>query len=277
MAIKLYAKLPLLLLILLASCANPYRQFYRPSPGLENARNHSAYDSSATGLAVYTTDNFDRDTAILYSQSYWPIGSSSFSAGASLITEANLRSQARMVGAHAVLIKSSYSHTVQGAIPINVPQTSTTYSSGTATAYGRGGYATAYGTGKSTTYSSQTVMTPYSVARYEVGALFFAKIKHRLGIVAFPLKDEDRRKLQSNAGVIVVAVAEETPAFFADIFAGDYLIEVAGEKIYSSKAFRQILDKHEGVEVELLLVRDGKKIRKLVKILDIHSPKSAKQ
>jgi hypothetical protein len=266
-----YATLSLLLVFFVVGCANPYKQFYQPYPGFEDARKSRQYDSSASGLAVYTytTDNFERDTAILVSKGYWPIGQSSFSAGAALITEANLRSQAQEIGAHAVLVSSSYSHTAQGAVPINVPQTSTTYSSGTATAYGSGGYATAYGTGTATTYSSQTVMMPYSVAMYNVGALFFAKVKHRLGLAVVPLTDEDRRKLQSNTGLRVFAVVEETPAFFADIFVGDYLIKVAGKPTYSVEAFAQILNTHEGEEVEIVLVRDGKEIRKLVRLSQI--------
>jgi hypothetical protein len=144
----------LLITVFLATGCNPYTQFYRPNPGFEDARQLPTYDHDATGLSIFSTNNFDRDMPILVSKGYWPIGQSSFNAGAGDITEANLKAQASQVGAHAVLVSSKYSHTVQGALPTNVPTTSTTHSTGTATAYGPGGYATAYGSGASTTYGS---------------------------------------------------------------------------------------------------------------------------
>lgn len=256
----------LITILVVTGCVNPYTQFYRPNPGFEDARQLPSYDHDARGLSIFLTNNFDRDMPILVSNGYWPVGQSSFNAGAAAITETNLRAQASQVGAHAVLVSSNYSHTVQGALPVNLPTTSTTYSTGTATAYGSGGYATAYGSGVSTTYGSQTVMVPYSVARYDVGAVFFAKVKHRLGVVVVPLTDAERKQLGTNSALRVFAVVEGTPAFFADVLSGDYVLELAGKPAYSVPAFTQLVKEHEGQTVEVSLQRGDKRITKSVSI-----------
>ena len=114
------------------------------------------------------------------------IGASFLNAGVNRVKESQLRAQAERVGAQVVLVSSQYTHTVTGAIPLTVPTTSTTTSSGSATAYGAGGSVTATGTGTSTTTGSQTVLMPYSVQRADFGAVYFARVKSRLGPSPLP-------------------------------------------------------------------------------------------
>lgn len=160
-----------------------------------------------------------------------------------------------------MLVSSKFSHAVSGAIPLTLPNTTTSYSSGTATAYGSGGSVTAYGSGTTTTYGTQTTYIPYTVNRSDFNAIYFARIKPRIGFLAEPLDDEAKRRLQSNSGVRVVVVTEGSPAFDANILPGDILISFGGETVRSVDHYQELLKTLSGEAVDLVLNRDDRLIK----------------
>lgn len=243
----------------LVGCANPYREFYTSSPNVQDARSIPTYDHSILDIRIHSTSDFQSDIRALVQQSYVVIGQTSFNASADYISEANVRDQAVKVGAHVVLISAKHSHTISGAIPLSVPQTSTSYTTGSATANGPYGSATAYGNATTTTYGSQTVMMPYSVARYDAGAVFFAKYKPRLGIVPMPLSDELRKLQQSNQGILADIIIEKSPAFLAGILPGDIVMFANGKPLYAPEDLSSMLADTSTQTVNLDVVRDGKK------------------
>src|SRR6266436_5457950 len=117
-------------LVFLAGCANPYAQFYH-STADPNMLARSMIVSSAP-LVIYTTSDFPKDVDGLIRKGFVPIGNSSFNAGSAAVSERQLRSQAAEVHAQVVLISSHYTHTVTGAIPLVLPNNSTSYSTGSA-------------------------------------------------------------------------------------------------------------------------------------------------
>lgn len=255
--------LALLSIMILTSCANPYAQFYRGQP---DARTLVQYEPSAEPLKVYTTDNFDRDIRVLVTKGYFVIGNSSFNAGGNAVTEAQLQEQAKRVGAQVVLVASQYTNTVSGAVPLVLPNNTTSYSSGTATAYGSGGYATAYGSGTTTTYGTQTVMMPYQTQRFDFGAVYLAKGKQRVGLYPKPLDDETRKTLGTNKGLIVDLVVEGSPAFMADVLPGDILVSVAGQPVYSLEQYITLLGTLEGKPVAFEILRNGVSLEKQITV-----------
>lgn len=250
--------------LLLAGCANPYAQFYR---GIPDARLRPSYEVVQGDLQIYGTDNFDRDTQALMRRGYSPIGQASFNAAANQVSESQLRQQAKKIGAHVVLVASKYTHTVSGAVPLAIPQTTTSYSSGSATAYGSGGVVNAYGSGTTTTYGSQTMMMPYSVARSDFSAMFFAKTKARLGIYPRAVDDETQKRLQTNTGISVLVVSEGTPAFVADVLPGDVILGIGTDSVQSVEHFYKLLDKYQGQTTVFKIDRGGKHIEKNIEIL----------
>lgn len=247
---------------LLAGCANPVAQHYQ---GMTDVRSKPGYDSSVSGVEIFTTDDFTRDRLQLARRGFFPIGQSSFNAAASAMNETKVREQAAAIGAHIALVSSRYTHTVTGATPMPVPTRSTAYSSGMASAIGPSGAVTAYGSGTTTTVGQQTVMVPYSVQRADFGVLFFAKAKTRVGLLVVPLDDETRRRLQSNSGVKVEAVVDNSPAFAANILPGDVLLSIAGRPT-TPDSFHEVLKEHEGQIVPFALDRDGRRLEKKVTI-----------
>jgi len=189
--------------LLISACSNPYSQFYR---GMPDARVRPDYIPTTEALKIFSTDNFERDTKALMQKGYWPVGSSSFNAASNSVTEAQLREQANNIGAHAVLIASKFTHSVSGTIPLTLPNTTTSFSTGSATAYGPGGPVTAYGNTTTTTYGTQTTYIPYTVNRSDFNAVYFMKAKSRIGLVVEPLDDATHRQLEQNSGVRVGVV-----------------------------------------------------------------------
>ncbi|HLS55398.1 MAG TPA: PDZ domain-containing protein [Zeimonas sp.] len=249
-------------MVLLAGCANPVAQFYQ---GMTDVRSKPAYDASARGVQIYTTDDFERDRLRLARKGFFPIGQSTFNAAASSVGEAQVLEHATAIGAHIVLVASRYSHTVTGATPLTIPNSSTSFSSGTATAYGPGGTVQAYGTGTTTTYGSQTVMVPFSVARSDFTMLFFAKNKNLVGISPVPLDDATRQRLQTNIGARVESVVDDSPAFVADILPGDVVLSIDGAPV-TENSFWGLIKQHAGRRVNFELDRGGTRLTKDVQI-----------
>jgi len=106
---------------------------------------------------------------------------------------------------------------------VTTPTTTTSYSTGTATAYGSRGPVTAYGSGTTTTYGSTTNYVPITVQRVDYGAVYFVKQRFGLGVFIRDLNDSERQDLQTNRGVAVRLVVDDTPAYNADILVGDVI------------------------------------------------------
>jgi membrane-associated protease RseP (regulator of RpoE activity) len=257
-------KVCLICVLFLASCANPYAKFYQ---GLPDARYLAGYDAVKGGLQIYGTDDFDRDSPALIRRGYFPVGRASFNAASNSVTEAQLREQAGKIGAHAVLASSKYTHTITGAMPLTMPQTTTSYSTGTATTSGPGGTVNVQGSGMTTTYGSQTVLMPYSIARSDFGAIFFVKVRSRVGLFCVATDEQTCKRLQTNSGVMVKEVIEGSQAFKADILPGDVVLAVGNDKIQSLEDYIRLIDKYEGQTVVFRLDRDGKSLEKQIEIL----------
>ena len=261
-----------MVVVLIAGCANPYSQFYK---GESDARLQPGYDPSARSLLIYSTDNFEKDKLSLIRRGYLPIGAASFNSSAGQVTESHLKEQATKIGAHAVLLSVKFSHTVSGAVPLTVPQNTTTFSTGNATAYGRAGSVSAYGNSVSTTYGTQTLMMPYTVERSDFSAIFFAKFKPRIGLYVGELDDSLRKQLQRNSGVVVLAVVDDSPAFRANIVPGDVLISIDDTEVVNISSYTSAMRSAEGNTANLRVVRNEKILEVKVPVtkLEDRSPK----
>jgi len=267
----------LLTLFALAACANPYSQFYH---GIPDARVNPYYEALPGDVQIYTTNDFDRDVHIWMRKGYFVVGNSSFNGTSSAGSEGQIRAQAKKVGAQVVLISSKYTHTVTGAMPLTLPNNSTSYSTGSATAYGAGGMVNAYGSGTTTTYGTQTVMMPYSIQRADFGAIYFAKTKSRLGLQfsqSAQIDIETRKRLGTNAGIKIFEIVEGSPAFKANVFPGDILLSIGDDEVDSQEEFVKLLDKYEGQSVTIKLYRDGKILKKNLKILSFQKEETQQQ
>lgn len=248
--------------LVLSSCAtNPYAQYYS---GSSNARQEQNYVHTSEPIRIIHSDDIDRDTKKLMAKGYTPIGRSTFNAGSNKVNDNQVLEQADLIGAQVVLTASKYTNTESGAVPINVPNVTTTNSSASATAYGNKGTVNAYGTGTTTTYASNTVYMPYNIRRSDFFALYFAKTKTIVGAYTEPLNDEMKKKLQSNSGVRVFLVADDSPAFDANILPGDILLTFNGIPIKSVENYQELIKQDGRAGILFTIYRDGKTLKKKI-------------
>jgi serine protease Do len=223
------------IIILLASfvltgcVTSGHQKFYRPD---EQIASHPDVELLREGQTptIYASQDLDRDEKILVSRSYIRIGYSSFNGA--LEGQEAVSAQARRVGASVVLVKSQYTDTQTTTIPLFVPNTATTYGSGTM--FGYGGSATYYGS--STTYGTAVVPMTTQHRRHDQVALYFAKLnrKFKYGLLVVELPPEARAAIQRNTAALIEIVMEQSPAFYANILPGDILLAVDGKEVRSA-------------------------------------------
>jgi S1-C subfamily serine protease len=100
----------------------------------------------------------------------------------------------------------------------------------------------------------------------DYGAVYFVKQRFGLGVFIRDLNDSERQDLQTNRGVAIRLVVDDTPAYNADILVGDVITAIDTAPISNARAFNAALSGRGGKVVVLSLVRRGKQIEKSVQL-----------
>jgi hypothetical protein len=253
--------------LVLAGCANGYRDFYREIPGATPGIIAKRRVAPAPDAPIVDHSGLNpHDIIAQYGeQGYGAIGYSSFNGGKA--AESGAIEQGKKVGADIVVISNpQYTGTRSSVIPIVTPTTSTSYTAGSATAYGRGGPVTAYGSSSTTSYGSQTNYIPVNTDRFDYAAVYMVKLKSYLGIRYRDLTPEERGTIQSNRGSVVALVVKGSNAFRADILTGDIILAVNGERVDDSDALGKMIEADRGTDVRLSIRRGSEVIEKTVPV-----------
>jgi len=255
--------------VILTGCATGYKDFYKAvngaTPELIAARR--AGPPPATP-AVERAQPGDKKliVAAYEKRGFSLIGYSAFNSGKNESERAAIQ-QGQEVGADLVLILNpKYTGSVTTSVPIVTPTTSKSYSSGTATAYGAGAPVTAYANSTTTTYGTTTNYVPITVNRSDYAALYFIKIRIRLGAIFRNLSDLERQDLQTNKGVVINAIVDGSPAFDADILIGDMVLSVDGQAVTNVTGLQAMLAERAGKQITFGLLRRGQKIEKNIQL-----------
>lgn len=237
---------------ILVACASGYQQFYKP---YIDARTLPDVQLLGNGDApkVFSSNDIERDVKIAISKGYRPIGESSFNG--EIESEQAVVNQAKSVGAVLVLVNSKFTESRTITTPLFLPNSQTTYNSGSV--YGTYGGANYSGT--STTYGTTVVPITTHQQRYDQTAVYFVKSTRKLKFGLYPvdLTPELRSKYERNTGAVIDIVAEESPAFAANVLPGDILIELNGTPIINAKHALEIMQSTSP--------KDGKCILKVIR------------
>jgi len=241
-------------------CKNPYADFYHP---YQTVVGNNLFVQPQGDPAIYSySTNVDQDNRAMRENGFVMVGYSSFNGNGNAGSQGNVIAQARTVGASVVMVKNARAGTQTGVMPYttyNPGQIITTNSSGTANAYGTGGYAYGNYQGTSTTYvpgTSSTQMIPYTVQRYDFLATYWARVsKIRLGVVYLNLPTEMRQRLQRNTGVVADLIMKGSPAFISNILVGDVILKVNDDEVIDSNGFGGLLNRYAGKQVILTIIR----------------------
>lgn len=255
--------------ITLASCASGYSSFYTPSadatPEVIAARRVAP--PPATPLLERSTPADPETILAAYAKrGYVMIGNSMFNSGKAE-SESSALKQGSAVGADLVLVLNpQYTGSITSSVPLTTPTTTTSHTSGSATAYGPSGTVNAYGNATTTTYGSKTTYIPMTVHRSDYGAVYFVKQRFNLGAFARDLNDSERQDLQSNQGAVVQIIVDDSPAFRADILPGDIVRAIDGLSVPNKAGFYDLLEKRRGRLITLSLIRRGQQLEKSVQL-----------
>jgi hypothetical protein len=248
--------------MLLAGCAQGFSQYYHDSTkGIDVA---PYIEGTTADPQLMAGNDVKSDGLRMVENGYVLLGYSDFYGPK--INENKAVEQAKKVKATVVIVYSKFKDTVSGASPLVLPDTKTSTTNVTASAFGSGGYATGYGTGTTTTYGTKTTYIPYSIDRFDQGATYWAKRKYPpiLGAYGKDLPPELRQRIGSNKGLLVDVVVKDSPAYRADIVNGDILRKINNTEIYDESTLGSAVKANAEKKVSILLIRDGKEIVKEV-------------
>ena len=254
----------LLTLFLMGCGSNPYKDFYQPNPQMVQAPKEKKEQIKEYPVEIIRVggnpDDLEKSIQNYSRSGFGILGYSNFQA--SEVNDDQLIAQAREVGATKALLGVKYLRTNSGSMPLTLPNTQTTFHSGSLSGYG--GYGSYSGT--STTYGTRTTYIPYSVNRYEYIAAYLKKITYKLGIrYDLELPNEIKQKLGTHKGVLIKTVVKNSPAYNADILEGDVIKKMNGLIVDDGRhldLYLKGLDSGENVQFEIL--RNNEKILKQV-------------
>lgn len=243
-------------------CANPYSKFYTDyTMGADILENPDVIIPTDQPKLIQGS-NIENDSKQMLENGYFLLGVSNFNAGN--VNQNSAIEHAVKVHADTVIAYSQYTGTVTGSMPLTLPDTQTTYHSGSI--YGSGG-GSAYYTGSSTTYGTTTTYMPYSVHRYDYFATFWVKAKPlSLGVHCGDLTDELRRKIESNKGVYITTVVKGSPAFDNDLLTGDIICKINNIEVSNATHFINLIAENKEQRIELEIFRNGKTIVKQIQL-----------
>jgi hypothetical protein len=249
----------LLLALLLSGCENPYRKYYQPNAGMTPeilAQRRVAPPPERP--EVYRGNDPNSDLAALMDDGYAVIGHSSFNGTAE--NENAMVEQAKAVGADRVVIYGKYARTIQTAMPLTVPTTQTSTTTGTV--FGSGGMATV--SGYTTTHGSETTYVPISIDRYDFLAYYLVKIRYSFGAHYRNLTTSESQQIGSVNGVTLIGIAHGSPAAAAGFVPGDIITKVNDQAVVDMKQFQQLLTENQGKATKLTMFRSGKLVERTI-------------
>lgn len=248
---------------LMVGCATPYSQFYYDQTGGVDITTNTIVILSKDEPQIFrgNIDNQEEETLQMFEDGYSLVGYSSFNAGN--VNEKQAITQAKNVHASVVITYSKYTGTVSGILPLTLPTTQTSNTTLSGNVYGSGESAIYSGTARTTTYGSRTTYIPYSVNRNDYLATYWIKTKPlTFGVYIRDLPTEMRLELQSNKGVLVIAVVKGSPAFQADILRGDVIRKIGDIEMYDGETCKKTISGYAGQKVNVVILREGKEIVK---------------
>ena len=214
----------------LFGCVNNYEKFYTAGwPNIPNALAPSSANE-VTILNVSVNENTYRE---MIENGFAYKGHSGWTGPAQ--AQSLAKSHAANIGASHIILSSELLSTEMRNIPIVLPNTQTTYHSGSYSGYGSGygGYSSGTYGGTSTTYGTQTTYIPIQNNIYESHAYYFVKTdtsKRKFGASFLEVSSEITSQLGVN-GAVQLIVIKNTPAYYADFISGDVVVELSGKKI----------------------------------------------
>ena len=251
-------------ILMISGCVSPYSKFYTDNTGGDDITKDKKYIITNNEPEVRQGTDPINDQLLMLENGYFMIGSSVFNAGN--VSEEGAISKAKEIHASVVLLCSRYSETESGYTPLTLPNTSTSSTTANGNIYGQGGSVSYNGTSNTTYNGTKTTYIPFSVKKYDYAASYWVKRKPPIfGVIPTPLDQEVHKKIGTNKGMLVAVVIKGSPAFYADIFKNDILLNINDDVIFDNDSFTKSINKNADKNVDVIIIRDDKELHKMIK------------
>jgi PDZ domain len=251
----------LILVFGLSACVGPYET---SDQGQTPPAAGTARSAGLEPLVLPGSTDPQRDTERLFEQGYVLLGRST-SVDAAQDTAGAVR-QATKLGAEIVVTYANHQNTGTGQAPAAKPAGAT--ASASPPANGDPG-STIY-SGSSTPPASETEDVAPPVGKYQQGAAYFGPNPRKgLGVLLKALKPPAKGQAHPAAahrGMEITAVCQDSPAYRADIMAGDVLVSVDGKPVYDQPTAHSAIAASAGRQVKIVVIRKKEKVFKTVAV-----------
>lgn len=216
------AVVSLCLSVAVPAYANDWEKYYNPLGEINDL-----IPADTEPQRVTSTGILEKDLERMWRDGYAPIGYTAFETSNDKIKDA--MRLGKKLKAKYIIINTELVSSRESNLPLTLPNTTTSYSSGTVSAYGSGGYASGTYTGRTTTYGSTTTYIPITISRFSKTAVYFRELPRKgAGIKFDDLNERQIKILGTRKAFVVKWVRDDSPAYHADLLPGDIIISVNG-------------------------------------------------
>jgi len=169
-----------------------------------------------------------------------------------------MQEQAKQVQAEVVLYTAKHIGTRRGVTAMQTPEYYHVHHHTRRLGTSIKGLSSAH-RGYSTYAGLRTEFIPYSIDEFAHNAGFYVQAKPPIfGGITQDLTREQKQLIEKNAGASVFAVVKKSPAFNANILAGDIITQVNQQPIVDAEDFEKTLLGLQDKAVTINVIRDGK-------------------
>jgi hypothetical protein len=200
--------------------SNDWEKFYRPLPF------PSPVEPSATAPELIgSVGSAIQDANAMWRKGFVVLGYSSFNSPNEKTSDA--MRWATKLKARYVILNTNLESSSTTTIPLTLPQTTTSTTSGNVAVTGSGGYANGTYSGTTTNYGTQTTYIPVTVNRFQKTALYFAAAPQKgAGVLTRELTPQEISTYDTQRGFVIRAIRDGSPAYQANLLPGDAVIQV---------------------------------------------------
>lgn len=205
------------------AAANDWEKFYTAFGSSDGM-----IDATVDPEIVPSTGNVDRDLEAMWRRGFAATGYTYFSTRNSKTTDA--KRFAKKLKARYFIAITELTSSETRSVPLTLPNTTTSYTSGTASAYGSRGYASGTYSGTTTTTGTSTAYFPMTVNRFDKVGIYFKEVpKIGAGIFLRDLTQDEIQTIETRRAFAIKFVRDNSPAYYADLLPGDIITQVNGQ------------------------------------------------
>jgi len=215
---------------------------------------------ASTDARISSSSDPDADGRDLFGQGFVMVGYLGVTAEVAPMDL--IRQRASELGAARVLVNTRSAESVTELRQVT-SRSSASVATSTAFVSATSGSHSAYGSGTGISFipgRASTEFVPFEKRQYDVQAAFWRKrAPNRLGAYFEPIPPTLRQAFQRNTGALVIAIEDESPAFYANILPGDVIISVDNQDLLSADQLLMLLEQSHGIS-SVSVLRNGSEV-----------------